>query len=116
MEDIVKSNKTSKSKVATKQPRSANTEVVRNASRQREGSKQQAVLGLLRRPEGTTVAAVMKITKWQQHSVHGFLSGVVRKKLGLNLVSEKKDGDRTYRIIAAGSAPSRSKARHQPRS
>ena len=48
--------------------------------------------------EGTTVAAVMKTTGWQKHSVHGFLAGVVRKKLGLTLVSEKANGERVYRI------------------
>lgn len=53
---------------------------------------------MLRRPEGATVAAVMKATEWQKHSVHGFLAGVVRKKLGLNLVSAKADGKRIYRI------------------
>lgn len=40
----------------------------------------------------------MEVTKWQQHSVRGFLAGVVRKKLGLTLESEKSEGDRVYRI------------------
>ena len=58
---------------------------------------------MLRRNEGSTVAAVMKVTGWQKHSVHGFLAGVVRKKLGLNLVSEKAGGKRIYRIVAGRS-------------
>lgn len=61
-------------------------------------SKQDRVVAMLRRPEGTTVVAVIKATGWQKHSVHGFFAGVVRKKLGLNLVSEKKDDTRVYRV------------------
>jgi hypothetical protein len=48
---------------------------------------------------GTTIAAIMAATTWQQHSVRGFLAGVVRKKLGHNLVSEPSEGGRVYRII-----------------
>ena len=64
-------------------------------------SKQDRVVAMLRSPQGTTVAAVMKATGWQKHSVHGFFAGVVRKKLGLNLMSEKTDDKRIY-CIAEG--------------
>ena len=49
--------------------------------------------------QGTTIAAIVKATGWQPHSVRGFLTAVVRKKLGLKLVSDKTDAERVYRIV-----------------
>ena len=61
-------------------------------------TKQARILAMLRAPAGATIAAIMTVTEWQQHSVRGFLAAVVRKKLGLNLVSESTDKGRVYRI------------------
>jgi hypothetical protein len=54
---------------------------------------------MLRDRAGTTIAAMMAATGWQEHSVRGFLAGVVRKKLGFNLISEPGERGRAYRIV-----------------
>ena len=64
----------------------------------RPGTKHERIIAMLQTPAGATIASLVTATKWQQHSVRGFLAGVVRKKLGLNLVSEQTDKGRVYRI------------------
>jgi hypothetical protein len=67
----------------------------------RNSSKQFRLLEMLHRPEGATLEQLMTATSWQQHSVRGFLSGTVKKKLGLKLLSEKtKNSIRIYRVKA----------------
>jgi hypothetical protein len=73
------------------------------------GSKQSRVIAMLQSPAGATIAAMMKATGWQPHSVRGFLAGVVRKRLKLTLTSKKIAGTPVYQITrpAEGSRPFR---------
>ena len=69
------------------------------------GTKHARIIAMLRAPAGTTITAIMTATEWQQHSVRGFLAGIVRRKLGLNLVSELTDKGRIYRIKDGRTSP-----------
>jgi hypothetical protein len=85
-------------------------ELAKSQSTARSNSKQVKVIAMLSQPTGSTIPAVMKATGWQQHSVRGFFAGVVRKKLGLTLESDKPEGrDRTYRIVRAKPKKAKSK-------
>jgi len=67
----------------------------------KSGSKAAIVLELMRRKEGVTLAEIARATDWQNHSVRGFVSGQVIKKLGLKVESTKSEsGGRTYRIVS----------------
>jgi hypothetical protein len=71
----------------------------------RPDTKHNRIVAMLRTPAGATIDAIMTATDWQQHSVRGFLAGVVRKKLGLNLSSEQTDKGRVYRIKDGKASP-----------
>ena len=64
----------------------------------RRESKKAHIIAMLRTPGGATIEAMARAAKWQPHSVRGFLAGVVRKKLGLTLVSADGEDGRVYRI------------------
>jgi Protein of unknown function (DUF3489) len=78
------------------------------------GSKQSRVIAMLQSPAGATIAAMMQATGWQQHSVRGFLAGVVHKRLKLKLGSKKVDGARVYRVVTGDSGkPAARRAKRQ---
>ena len=65
----------------------------------REGSKKAIVLDLLKRPNGASLKEIMAATDWQAHSVRGFISGAITKKMGITVESFKtKEGDRAYKV------------------
>lgn len=80
----------------------------------RSGTKQETVLGMLKQPKGTTIAAIMKATSWQQHSVRGFFAGVVRKRLKLKLGSKMVDDNRIYQITSADRGGTSSRQSRRP--
>jgi len=78
----------------------------KSAPRASRSTKHDRVLGLLQAKGGTTIAAISKVTGWQPHSVRGFFAGIVKKKLGLTLESEKTRSGRIYRIVRAKTSTS----------
>ena len=67
----------------------------------REGSKTATILDLLKRPDGATAKELLKVTGWQPHSLRGFISGTLGKKMGLAVTSTKgEEGERVYSVKA----------------
>ena len=86
--------------VAPKKTKATKTAKAKEAAPEaREGSKKAIVINLLQRPDGASLKDIMAATDWQAHSVRGFISGSLTKKMSLNVESFKKeDGERGYRI------------------
>jgi len=84
-----------------KPPKKAAPRRAKKAVGARNGSKKAKILAMLKRPTGASLEQLMKATDWQAHSVRGFLSGELRRKMGLHVHTEKQEGGvRTYSIRA----------------
>lgn len=87
-------------KGATNAPAVKTTAAPTKTPRTRENSKQAQMIELLKRPDGATLNQLVEVTGWQAHTVRGAMAGALKKKLSLNIASEKTDGqERKYRII-----------------
>src|SRR5215510_13732180 len=95
-----KKAKTAKAATKAAKKRDRGTAKRKSKSQREAGdTKKEIVLELLRRKEGSTMAEIATATNWQNHSIRGFISGTVSKKMGLAVESVKNEaGERTYRI------------------
>ncbi|CAA7618971.1 conserved hypothetical protein [Candidatus Terasakiella magnetica] len=76
--------------------------VAKSARKPREGTKQEALIAMLKQPAGASIAEIMEATAWQAHSVRGFIAGALKKKLGLDVTSEKDEiRGRIYKLVPA---------------
>ncbi len=88
-------HKRSKAKASTRRPAGQRQQT----PERRDGTKQAQVLAMLQTPNGATIEKIAAVTGWQHHSVRGFFAAVIRKRLGLDLVSEPSAKGRIYRIV-----------------
>jgi hypothetical protein len=88
------SKKSAKAKAGRKSKKAAKSE-----TKERTGTKKAIVLEMLRRKEGARTAEIAKATNWQKHTIRGFISGTVSKRMGLAVESSKNEsGERMYRL------------------
>jgi hypothetical protein len=64
-------------------------------------TKQAQIIAMLQRPAGATIDEIVDLTAWQRHTVRGLIAGALKKKLGLDVISEKRERGRVYRIVGA---------------
>ena len=80
----------------------SSTQIMAEPTRRRTGTKQDTLIAMLRAPEGATIVEIVAATGWLSHTVRGSMSGALKKKLGLEVTSEKVEGlGRVYRLPTA---------------
>ena len=95
------SQKKSRARAAQRRGQPAGRTKTKQAPAARPGSKTAKILRLLQRPGGASLPELRKATGWQAHSVRGFLSGALKKKMGLRILSaQRENGQRIYRLSA----------------
>ena len=88
-------------KAKTKTSRKRKTETKAGVAGKRSDSKQAKLIEMLKRPDGATIDEIVKKFEWQPHTVRGAIAGAVKKRLGLDVQSEKVEGrGRVYRIAS----------------
>ena len=100
MENTKKSKKNVKRNNPTLKKHKPKKKSIDAKSKMRGESKQETLIKLLKRPGGATIDEMAKATGWQRHSIRGVMSGVLKKRLGLSIASEKEERGRVYRIAA----------------
>jgi len=81
----------------------------------RQGTKQSLLIDLLKRKNGASIGEIVKATGWQAHSVRGAISGALKKKLGLTVTSERRDGAGDRRAVRSSARASRAKSLGRPK-
>ena len=93
------SEKPAKKPLPSKTKKASKADITGGPAKRQKATKANAILGLLRNPDGATIEEMMKATGWQAHSVRGFLSGTVKKRMGLSVQSvQPEKGDRRYLV------------------
>ena len=101
MANTKKSKKNVKRNNPTRKRHAESKKKIPDAKNKMRGeSKQATLIKLLKRPGGATIDEMAKATGWQRHSIRGVMSGVLKKRLGLSIASEKEERGRIYRIAA----------------
>ena len=89
------------SKPTTRKPRAAKPPAVKSQPHARADSKQAKLIEMLKRTEGASIDEIVKAFEWQPHTVRGAIAGALKKKLGLDVTSERVEGrGRVYRVAA----------------
>ena len=97
----------SMSTASKKPPKETTARIAPSKPAHKRKTKADQILALMKRPEGATLTSIMKVTRWQAHSVRGFISGHLVKKMKLRVASFRREGERVYAIRSSDQAGNR---------